>query len=570
MDMNFDVVTTKGTAATLYVGTGPGNYTDVQLAIDMAEAGDTVFVYSGKYNESPLIDKTLTLIGEDWETTIINGEGNSFGIYLSNADYINVSGFTVHSADTNFQLYNADHATIRGNIIKEAGANAMKITASNNSLVENNRFIGNLKGLLISSHSNNNVVKNNVMNSTTNKSISIVDESHGNLVEGNQISGYDIGILVYAGENTILKNNIISDCVEGLTLIDLLDISIIDHTFTDNDKAIKLLSATAQIANCTLQGSVSNDLIINDPDDYIPTVTLLNTSFDDSKVSIGDDTATLEVKWFLQVKVVNEFDEILAGLPVRVRDNENGNFDENFLADSEGYVSWIPLTQYIQTQSGKTYHTPHNISAFNTTGQGHAIPEVSVDSSKEVTVKVYFDTDGDGIRDIDDKFPLDPAEWVDSDKDGVGDNSDDFPLDANETVDSDGDGVGDNADVFPEDPLETLDTDGDGVGDNADVFPEDPDEFNDADGDGHGDNEDEFPKDPNEWRDSDGDGVGDNADFLPQYDNGYFVTIIAVIIFVIIVIFALFRPKSKDKTEKEEEKPEEEGKEEEELTEQDE
>ena len=570
VDMNFDVVTTKGSAATLYVGTGPGNYTTIQFAIDMAEAGDTVYVYTGLYNESLLIDKTLTLIGEDRETTIINGEGNSFGIYLSNADYINVSGFTVHSATTNFQLFNVNHATIRGTIIKEAGANAMKITASNNSLVENNRFTGNMKGLLISSHSNDNIVKNNSMNSTTNKSISIESESHGNLVEGNQISGYDIGILVYAGENTILKNNMISDCIEGLTLLDLLDISINDHTFTNNDKAIKLLSASAQIVNCSLQGSVSNDFIIDDPDAYSPTVTLLDTSFDESKVLINHDTASLHVKWFLHVKVVDESDDTLAGIPVRVRDNENGSFDENFITDSEGYVTWIPVTQYTQTQAGKTYHTPHNISAFNTTGQGYAMPEVSVDSSKEVTVKVYFDSDGDGIRDIDDKFPQDPTEWVDSDKDGVGDNSDDFPLDANETTDSDGDGVGDNADVFPHDPLETLDTDGDGVGDNSDAFPFNPDEFNDADGDGHGDNEDEFPKDDSEWRDSDGDGVGDNADFVPQLDNSVFLLILGVIIFIIIVLIALFRPKSKEKPEREEETPEEEGEEEEEFPEEDE
>lgn len=570
VDLNLDVVTIKGTAATLYVGSGPGNDSEtIQLAIDMADAGDTVYAYEGLYNESPLIDKTLTLIGEDRETTIINGEGNSFGIYLSNADYINVSGFTVHSAATNFQLFNVNHATIRGNIIKEAGANAMKITTSNNSLVENNRFTGNLKGLLISSHSNDNIVKNNSMNSTYNKSISIESESHGNRVEGNQISGSLIGVLVYKVDDTRIENNDISDCGEGLRLLDLDDIAIIDNIFSDNDIAIKLWSASAQIVNCSLKNSVSNDLEIEDPDDYIPTVTLLNTSFDENKVLISQDTVTLDVKWFLTVLVVDETDSPLAGLPVRVRSNENGSYDENFITDSEGYVSWIPLTQYIQTQSGKTYHTPHNISAFNTTGQGYAIPKVSVDSSKEITVKVYFDTDGDGIRDIDDKFPLDPAEWMDSDKDGVGDNSDDFPLDANETTDSDGDGVGDNADVFPDNPLETLDTDGDGVGDNGDAFPFDPDEWNDADGDGHGDNEDEFPKDENEWRDSDGDGVGDNADFLPQMDNSVFLMIIAVIVFIIIVLFALFRPKSEERPEKEEEKPEEEGEESGELPEED-
>ena len=39
------------------------------------------------------------------------------------------------------------------------------------------------------------------------------------------------------------------------------------------------------------------------------------------------------------------------------------------------------------------------------------------------------DTDGDGIIDGIDKFPLDPDEWLDSDLDGCGDNSDEFPYD---------------------------------------------------------------------------------------------------------------------------------------------
>ena len=60
-------------------------------------------------------------------------------------------------------------------------------------------------------------------------------------------------------------------------------------------------------------------------------------------------------------------------------------------------------------------------------------------------------------------------EPVDSDGDGVPDVVDAFPNDPAETVDSDGDGVGDNADVFPNDPMEVADCDNDGVGDNADA-----------------------------------------------------------------------------------------------------
>ena len=135
------------------------------------------------------------------------------------------------------------------------------------------------------------------------------------------------------------------------------------------------------------------------------------------------------------------------------------------------------------------------------------------------------DSDGDGVNDNEDEFPLDPNESSDTDGDGVGDNADAFPQDSNETADSDYDGVGDNADedddgdgtpdtsdAFPLDPNESSDTDEDGVGDNADAFLDDASEALDSDNDGVGDNADAFPQDSNETADSDYDGVGDNAD----------------------------------------------------------
>lgn len=133
-----------------------------------------------------------------------------------------------------------------------------------------------------------------------------------------------------------------------------------------------------------------------------------------------------------------------------------------------------------------------------------------------LTTSLNLDTDGDGILDVNDKFPGDPAEWYDFDKDGVGNNSDAFPGNSKESRDSDGDTIGDNTDAFPNDPTETKDTDGDGVGDTSDTFPKDATESKDSDGDGMGDNADKLPTDPINTVDTDGDGVGDETDAFPD------------------------------------------------------
>ena len=60
------------------------------------------------------------------------------------------------------------------------------------------------------------------------------------------------------------------------------------------------------------------------------------------------------------------------------------------------------------------------------------------------------DTDGDGVADDDDAFPLDPTEWLDTDGDEIGNNAD---------PDDDNDGYSDEVEiVLGTDPLDASST----------------------------------------------------------------------------------------------------------------
>ena len=53
---------------------GGQDFKNIQDAIDFADEGDIVFVYSGTYYENVIINKSINLEGEDMDTTIIDGE----------------------------------------------------------------------------------------------------------------------------------------------------------------------------------------------------------------------------------------------------------------------------------------------------------------------------------------------------------------------------------------------------------------------------------------------------------------------------------------------------------------
>ena len=93
---------------TLYVGgSGPNNYTTIQSAINDAVDGDTVFVYNGTYTYKKsgnrgMIDireKSISLIGEDKNTTILDGNfTNGHGIVHVDAEIFSISGFTIKNS----------------------------------------------------------------------------------------------------------------------------------------------------------------------------------------------------------------------------------------------------------------------------------------------------------------------------------------------------------------------------------------------------------------------------------------------------------------------------------------
>jgi len=80
---------------TLYVGgSGPNNFTAIQDAINNSANGDTVYVYSGVYYENIVVNRTIFLIGENRDTTMIDG-GEMGDTVTITSNNVNISNFII-------------------------------------------------------------------------------------------------------------------------------------------------------------------------------------------------------------------------------------------------------------------------------------------------------------------------------------------------------------------------------------------------------------------------------------------------------------------------------------------
>jgi len=133
----------------LYVGgTGSGNYTSIQDAIDDASNGDLVFVYDrlSPYTENiMIIGKSITLMGEDKGTTIIQSYTSNNTIYI-NANNVIVLGFSImYSNYSGIYLSESEDCSIYLNNIKYNYYGIMIDDSSNNNLIYNNNFEYNIE-----------------------------------------------------------------------------------------------------------------------------------------------------------------------------------------------------------------------------------------------------------------------------------------------------------------------------------------------------------------------------------------------------------------------------------------
>lgn len=212
----------------------PDDYPTIESAITNANDGDTIFVKKGTYHETLKIEKPITLIGEDRDTTIIKGilrEGIKIPLTITQNN-VTITGFTLSDGWAGVQLFancctvsgnritNNEHGIIHGghdchitgNIVHSNRARNIELYCYN-AIVEGNQVLFSSVGIEIDHSGSNTISGNNVEN---NSDLGIlIKYSHGNTLIENNITNSRVGTAIgVSNANTFHRNNFVDNTLQ--------------------------------------------------------------------------------------------------------------------------------------------------------------------------------------------------------------------------------------------------------------------------------------------------------------------------------------------------------------------
>jgi parallel beta-helix repeat protein len=283
---------TRSVNASPIAVTVPDDYPSIQAAINAANDVDVIFVRNGTYNENVVVNKSISLVGENRNGTFIDSIGIGGNVVSITASHVNVSGFTMqHSGswysgiyldrvvgcvisdnilvNDFFGLYASESSQniIRGNIVQFNSLRGIHLESStNNTIVENDASLNSNQGIFLESSNSNSILRNNASydedgiylwgssNNLVQDNLAVSNPSNGiyvrgydngqtdnNTILGNELNNSNSAILVDCAANTLLSHNRINMMTGGIFIADFSNNTIVsDNSITNSEFGIGL------------------------------------------------------------------------------------------------------------------------------------------------------------------------------------------------------------------------------------------------------------------------------------------------------------------------------------------
>jgi len=247
---------------------GGSDFTTIQEAVDAATDSDEIMVSEGSYGEHVVLNKSIALIGESPENTVIDVNGTGSAIRID-SNGVNISGFMltgggkemddagvlIVSQFNHLSQLNCSNNR-RGIRVLGNGNNTftkcefvdnqigIEIISNNNSISEST-FMNNYYGTYISGIFNGPVVSNTTIfdNSLHWNGIGIQCSysSHNDILMNNISENSNSGIsLLSSSSSVIRKNSLASNTWNGIQMQSSQDLHITKNSLSDGRKGISI------------------------------------------------------------------------------------------------------------------------------------------------------------------------------------------------------------------------------------------------------------------------------------------------------------------------------------------
>jgi parallel beta-helix repeat protein len=373
---------TKGSTI-IYVddepGEGPGNpaenFTRIQDAINASNDGDTIFVYNGMYYENIIVNKTINLMGENKETTVIDGGGLGDVVYVC-ANWVNVTGLMVTNCgntwepdyDAGMELFRSQNCSIFDNKFSNNNIYGIYLSDSINNEITFNIILDNAYGICLNSSLNNNISDNNV-SGHPNSGIYILS-SINNTLSNNNISSNSHGISLESSSNTVITNNNIANNSQRSIYVE----SSSNLKITGNNVSHTFISIVLVLSNKSI---IQYNNIWNS-NSAIGLYSSSNNSVSGNNISNGSGGITC-IGFALNNTITNNFLSVY-GIGIFLSDTSMNNLTRNTMINNGIYIRGLLdqwNTHHIDTSNkvnGKpVYYWKNRINGIIPSGAGEVI-----------------------------------------------------------------------------------------------------------------------------------------------------------------------------------------------------
>ncbi len=244
----------------------PQNYSTIQAAINAANAGDLIFVSIGTYHEHLVVNKSVTLVGEDRDYTIIDGGGSGIVVTIA-ADNVRIENFTIRNSGKlgrgiSCTRREIDNVNITGNTLSGHGVG---IIATNNTqgnfYILANNISDNLLAIHVTNNNNSPAIMGNVITQNF-MGIQLENVKNIRIVDNVIFNNTDYGVKANATWASVLFGNNVTTSGVGLSLLSSVDSIIGCNLFgKGNDVMVEEIESSWLIGN-TMTSNINNGLTI--------------------------------------------------------------------------------------------------------------------------------------------------------------------------------------------------------------------------------------------------------------------------------------------------------------------